>query len=66
MFEPQALQDGAAGRKCVDHKVSRGLGQSRERACGDDRPVESAADAVASDPNKAGIRIDLSGIGAKP
>lgn len=31
-----------------------------------DRPVESAADAVASDPNKAGIRIDLSGIGAKP
>jgi hypothetical protein len=31
-----------------------------------DRPVESAADAVASDPNKTGIRINLSGIGAKP
>ncbi|CUX70015.1 MULTISPECIES: TraH family protein [Agrobacterium] len=28
--------------------------------------VKSAADADASDPNKAGIRIDLSGIGARP
>ncbi|MDH0117147.1 TraH family protein [Rhizobium pusense] len=28
--------------------------------------AKSATDAVASDPNKAGIRIDLSGIGARP
>ncbi|MBW9089762.1 conjugal transfer protein TraH [Rhizobium wenxiniae] len=28
--------------------------------------AESATDAVASDPNKASIRIDLSGIGARP
>ncbi|CUX71953.1 MULTISPECIES: TraH family protein [Agrobacterium] len=28
--------------------------------------VKSATDAVASDPNKASIRIDLSGIGARP
>lgn len=32
----------------------------------DGRAAESAIDTVASDPNKAGIRIDLSGIGARP
>jgi hypothetical protein len=32
----------------------------------DDAATASATDTVASDPNKAGIRIDLSGIGAKP
>jgi len=32
----------------------------------DGSAAESAIDTVASDPNKAGIRIDLSGIGARP
>ncbi|WP_174021936.1 TraH family protein (plasmid) [Agrobacterium fabrum] len=53
-------------------KITRpATGVSEESENGDDRSEDNTAtatatDTVASDPNKAGIRIDLSGIGARP
>ena len=55
-------QEGVARPETADPKKFE-TGSDRDE---DGDAAESAADAVASDPNKAGIRIDLSGIGARP
>jgi hypothetical protein len=55
-------QEGAARPETADPKKFE-TGSDRDE---DGDAAESGADAVASDPNKAGIRIDLSGIGARP